>query len=265
LDPGGILNPGVILNSDKGVHLKNLKPMPAADPLVDQCTECGFCEPVCPSRNLTFTPRQRIAALRALKMMEREHDPRRRSFARKFAYAVEATCAADGLCALVCPVSIDTGRAVKALRAARHAPWIRSGMRHLSGQHAAFLALPRAGLRLASALSGILGAAKTEQVLHALRRFSGDLIPAWHSLLRAAPADIPFPALTRQDPSPWSAVYFSGCPSRVFAPAGGSQGSLMAGVHSLLNKAGCEVKLPEKAAGLCCGLVYESRGFSEAA
>ena len=60
LDPAGLLNPGVILNADAEAHLKNLKPLPATHELVDKCIECGFCEPVCPSKNLTFTPRQRI-------------------------------------------------------------------------------------------------------------------------------------------------------------------------------------------------------------
>ena len=43
-DPRNLLNPGVLLNADREVHLKNLKPLPAADPLVDKCIECGFCE-----------------------------------------------------------------------------------------------------------------------------------------------------------------------------------------------------------------------------
>src|SRR5699024_11535841 len=31
---------------------------------VDKCVDCGFCEPACPSRHTTTTPRQRIALLR---------------------------------------------------------------------------------------------------------------------------------------------------------------------------------------------------------
>ena len=34
------------------------------------CMECGFCEKHCPSRNLTLTPRQRIALLRETKRLE---------------------------------------------------------------------------------------------------------------------------------------------------------------------------------------------------
>lgn len=32
------------------IHVKNLKPSPAANPLVNRCIECGFCESNCPSR-----------------------------------------------------------------------------------------------------------------------------------------------------------------------------------------------------------------------
>ena len=49
-DPDYVLNPGVILNRDPLVHVKNLKPSPAAHPLVNRCIECGFCESNCPSR-----------------------------------------------------------------------------------------------------------------------------------------------------------------------------------------------------------------------
>ncbi|MFA0697536.1 FAD-linked oxidase C-terminal domain-containing protein, partial [Vibrio sp. 10N.222.49.C9] len=52
-DPKGLFNPGVIINDNPHSHIENLKPMPAADSLVDRCIECGFCEPVCPSRTLT--------------------------------------------------------------------------------------------------------------------------------------------------------------------------------------------------------------------
>ena len=36
----------------------------AVGPLIDKCIECGFCEPKCPSRGLTLSPRQRIDSRR---------------------------------------------------------------------------------------------------------------------------------------------------------------------------------------------------------
>ncbi len=83
-DPENLLNPGVVLNDDPKAHLKNLKPMPAADPLVDKCIECGFCEVSCPSRNLTLTPRQRIVCYREMvRLRTADADPRRHDGRRR--------------------------------------------------------------------------------------------------------------------------------------------------------------------------------------
>ena len=64
-----------IRHRDPQAHLKHLKVMPAVSPVVDKCIECGFCEPRCPSRNLTTTPRQRIAVLREIERLLKLKDP----------------------------------------------------------------------------------------------------------------------------------------------------------------------------------------------
>jgi len=108
-----ILNPGVLLNSDPLVHIKNLKHMAVAHEAIDNCIECGFCERVCPSRELTLTPRQRIVTWREISRLRaiapEQRTPEEQQFLqqleRSFEYDGEATCAADGMCSTRCPVS----------------------------------------------------------------------------------------------------------------------------------------------------------------
>lgn len=115
LDPNGILNPDVVLSEDPDIHLKNLKPLPAADEIVDKCIECGFCEPVCPSKGLTLSPRQRIVMWRDIKAKQRAGIDTR-ELMQTYQYQGIDTCAATGLCAQRCPVGINTGELVKKLR-----------------------------------------------------------------------------------------------------------------------------------------------------
>ena len=112
-DPKGLLNPGVILNDDKSIHIKNFKTMPKSDDLIDKCIECGFCEPTCPSNMLTLTPRQRVAAYRHMNNLE---GVELKAFKEQYQYEGIETCATCSLCSLSCPVDIDTGSLTKKLR-----------------------------------------------------------------------------------------------------------------------------------------------------
>lgn len=119
-DPKNILNPGVILNEDKEINIKNLKPMPTASPLIDKCMECGLCEPQwywlklylkidcqSPSRELTLTPRQRIVIWREMERLKGQDSTRLNQMKEGFQYMGDKTCAADGMCATSCPVSSE--------------------------------------------------------------------------------------------------------------------------------------------------------------
>ncbi|MBB5639954.1 D-lactate dehydrogenase [Cryobacterium roopkundense] len=116
-DPTGMLNPGVLINDDPAAHLKDLKAIPAVAKEVDRCTECGWCEPVCPSRNVTLTPRQRIVSLRAIEQARLDGNLALVAEMEKdYEYDAVQTCAADGMCQTACPVTINTGDLMKRLR-----------------------------------------------------------------------------------------------------------------------------------------------------
>ncbi|MGB9389705.1 MAG: FAD-binding and (Fe-S)-binding domain-containing protein, partial [Xanthobacteraceae bacterium] len=118
-DPDNVLSPGVMLTDDRESHLKNLQTAPTIEATVDRCIQCGFCEPVCPSRNLTTTPRQRIALRRE---MARQTEASRVSAGILADYDYDAiqTCAGDGLCGIACPVDINTGVLMKHFRHLQH-------------------------------------------------------------------------------------------------------------------------------------------------
>ncbi|MCW8907300.1 MAG: FAD-binding oxidoreductase, partial [Sedimenticola sp.] len=266
-DPHNLLNPGVILNEDPEAHLHNLKPLPSADPLVDKCIECGFCEPVCPSRNLTLTPRQRIVSWREISRLRAsgEDAARLARFEADFDYQGLESCAVDGLCAMECPVGIDTGKLTKKLRreqqgptAARIGSWID---RHFAG----VAGMTRAGLRLASLSRNLLGDNNLERASRSLRRISGERLPQWNRAIPGAAGRLRTD--TASEALNGSVVYFPSCVSRTLGPARDdpNQADLHRVMQSLLAKAGYRVILPERPDGLCCGMALESRGLPEQA
>ena len=155
-DPQGILAPGVMLSNDPGSHLHHLHTAPPVEDLVDRCIECGFCERVCPSRNLTTTPRQRIA-LRRETVRQPRGSPVQRAILADYDYAAVQTCAGDGSCELACPVGINTGDLMKRFRHVEHGA-VAEGVAATIARH--FLPverIARAAVHGAGAAARVLG------------------------------------------------------------------------------------------------------------
>ncbi|HET8815186.1 MAG TPA: FAD-binding and (Fe-S)-binding domain-containing protein, partial [Solirubrobacterales bacterium] len=273
-DPDGVLSPGVLLSRDPGAHLRNLKTTPAIEDWggATTCVECGFCEPVCPSRNLTTTPRQRIVLRREM-ARQPEGSPVQRALLEEYEYDALETCATDGSCQLACPLGIDTGRLVKELRQERHGE--RAERAALAGakRWGAVEKASRVVLRIAGPLArrtkrgkGLPGPAKWGGAGDPLQTplAYGSRLSVW----RGSPAP---PA------SGVAAVYVPSCTNRIFGPSRGHEASktplhggkltarsVVDALVAVSARAGMPVWVPEDVAGSCCGLPWSSKGFETA-
>jgi D-lactate dehydrogenase len=268
LDPAGLLNPGVVLNDDPHAHLQNLKPLPACDVLVDKCIECGFCEPKCPSRGLTLSPRQRIVGWREIARLgrmdgEAAHAGELRAL---YDYAGIDTCAGCGLCATACPVGIETGMLIKSLRSQRAGTWAKRIAGTVADHFGAVTTGVRMGLGTADAMHRVVGTRFMQATLDGARRLSGGTLPKWSPSL---PRPVHFrPQRTaRRTPGPDSIVYFPSCAARNMGAERGDDRdeALPVTAERLFVKAGFDVVYPAHLSELCCGQPFESKGLFAAA
>ena len=265
-DPSGLLNPGVILNEDPQVHLKNLKPLPATNSFVDPCIECGFCEPKCPSHGLTLSPRQRIVGWREIARLQAQGQDEARLAEMQELYdhhGIE-TCAACGLCATACPVHLETGVLIKSLRARRAGPLARKVADTAAHHYAALTTGVRLGLGLADVAHGVLGSDLMKGSLDGLRRASGGRLPKWSPALARPVHFVPRPKVpTRAE----RLVCFPSCATRnMGAQRGDAQTTpLPDTAERLFERGGFDVIYPHGLAGLCCGQPFESQGLMDAA
>lgn len=262
LDPQGILNPDVVLSDDPQIHLKHLKPLPAADEIVDKCIECGFCEPVCPAKGLTLSPRQRIVIWRDIQAKKRAGVDTR-ELEKAYEYQGIDTCAATGLCAQRCPVGINTGELVKKLRA-RNADHVKTAD-WLGNHFATTLQGARFTLHVANGARMLLGAPRLARLSATLTKASKGRVPQWTNAMPQPERAIRFtPPINDARPR---VVYLAACVSRVMGPAAGDreQMSLLDKTRGLLEKAGYQVVFPDNLDSLCCGQPFASKGYAEQA
>ncbi|MBF0195584.1 MAG: FAD-binding oxidoreductase [Magnetococcales bacterium] len=268
-DPETLLNPGVILNDNPQAHIHNLKPLPAANPLVDKCIECGFCEHTCPSRDLTLTPRQRITGWREITRLSRSQQPKdsnqEQALRELYDYQGLETCAACGLCASACPVDIETGLLTKLLRGKKLNKTQQQFGNWVGNHFGTTLQFVRLGLGAAKMAGGLIGRENLENLSLKAHHLSGNRLPLVPNTL---PRPIHFKPEPLAKPSNRDKViYFPSCASRSMGPASNDfeQVPLPEKMISLLDKAGFDVILPPDLDNLCCGQPFESKGLPKTA
>jgi len=260
-DPRGLINPGVILNNDPKIHLKNFKFMPKTDDIIDKCIECGFCEPVCPSNAITFTPRQRIVSNRHMTVLREENRvDELKEFEKMYQYDGIETCATCQLCSLACPVSIDTGNLTKKLRAKQKSKTWRSVSSTCANHYGGLLGIGRVVLSAVKGVNVVIPDSVMSGISGAITNISGGEIPKWTASLPSGNSFKGTPSLKSDD----KIVYFSSCINRTLAnPKQGDEKAISEVVISILERAGFEVIIPENLDGLCCGMPFSSKGFKE--
>ncbi|MFT2109875.1 FAD-binding and (Fe-S)-binding domain-containing protein [Marinomonas sp. 2405UD68-3] len=277
IDPNHLLNPGVILNDNPQIHLQNIKPLPASNPLIDACIECGFCEPSCPSRDLTLTPRQRIVVQREISRLRVDKsDPERLlTLEQDYQFQGDETCAGCGLCSSLCPVDINTGDLTRSIRQKHNiksetkALWIAD---HFAGTTQGV----RAGLTIANAGRHVFGNTLMAGMSRVTNKISNGMVGEWRpSLPKANPWRLPthkntFNVKTEPNQNTLTlkkVVYFPSCASRTMGtdPNQEDQRSLTELTCDLLHKAGFDIIFPNDIDTLCCGMPFQSKGFLDIA
>jgi D-lactate dehydrogenase len=210
---------------------------------------------VCPSKDLTTTPRQRIVLRREIAAADAAGDTALvKELAADYRYDAVETCAVDGMCATACPVGINTGDLVKRLRTEAHGRAARAGWRTMANHWST----TTRGMALALDTATAVPPALPERTTRVARSVLGDdRVPQWHR-------DLPRGGTVRRshhtaDPD---AVYVPSCLNTLFAPAAGGPG-VLAALHTLADRAGARLVVPDPIANLCCGTPWSSKGLTD--
>lgn len=282
-DPSGLFNPGVIINDNKDCHVESLKSMPVTDNLIDKCIECGFCESVCPSTNLTLTPRQRIAVWRRINELQtlinntntvnqkalHSHKKELEDLIKDYQYFGVDSCAATGLCGQQCPVNINTGDFIKKLRSNSIINNTNTNKvaQVLADNFSSVSSVAKFGLNGIALLNKVIGRKATYTGFTVINRLTKNKIPKWY------PA---WPAGAKSNKNCQKSitanfvdkvVYIPSCANRIFAADNRAEDKrpLPEVMQSVLSKANIAIILPEGINDFCCGMPWASKGLNEIA
>lgn len=283
-DPHSLINPDVIISDNPQIHTQNLKQSSEVEDFINQCMECGFCEKVCPSRELTLTPRQRIAVRKEIArleallngadsmdskgVMESSAEARSEAIAdfsqkdnaqkleelkRDYQYFGIDTCATCSMCSLSCPLEIDSGKIASKLSPAAKGTFSRFVATQSAKHFSTTLSLAKGGLRIANFSSNMLG----KNTLSNLSKKMSFLPYIPHSLPRANAYRLESKDSNAQ--SQVAIIYFSTCINRSFAPQSSLKDTraLQEVFESLCKKANVSVVYPQNLSNLCCGKAYK--------
>ncbi|MBZ8178338.1 FAD-binding protein [Corynebacterium sp. 3HC-13] len=261
-DPTWMLNPGVILEETPGAHMRNIKLIEPVDEETNRCVECGYCEPVCPSKNLTLTPRQRIVVRRAYARATEAGDlDTAKKLAQDYNYDGIDTCAVDGMCLTACPVGINTGDLIRRLRKEEHdstpvlsAAWTAAAKNWGPASRVGSVALSSAHILPSILVSKVTDVARKLVDQDTMPRYSRDLPEGGHNRRQ-------FSGVVGAPLGRIMGVYLPACVNSMFGAAGDGPGVTNSFI-TLLEHAGVALRVPDNIEWLCCATPWSSKGFA---
>lgn len=251
-DPQGILNPGVIINSDPDCFIGPMKQMPLfGDKLgydrADKCMECGYCEHVCPTRDITLTPRQRLQALRVIAETGRD------DLRKQYRYIGEETCCADGSCQMPCPMQISTGEVTDRLRERTSSRFMQSMLSAGSKHYGAVESTIRGILRTAIVTGKVVSPYPLIWATDLMHRMYSQ-VPHWSR-------HFPYPArLHWNEQTDPDFIYFPACVTRIFGGSSLGKDDMVTVMMRIADRAGIRLSLPSEMHGLCCSQIWQHKG-----
>ncbi len=262
LDPDNIFNPGVLLNDDPECHTKQLKTPVACHPLIDNCVECGFCDPVCPSRDIGLTPRQRVSLLRHIAWLEQQGRSNAETWQQSYDKLGTDLCAADGICTTRCPLSVDIAGFTRSRRCSQATEFNRLTAAKISSHFEMATKGTSLLLNGISVAQRIFGDAMLYKGSNAARKLSRSRLPSWNEQMPRGAKALPEPG--RKEPD--YVVYIPSCAIRTMGDSVHDPAEPLAEVTvRLLEKARYSVLIPENIGKLCCGKAFETKGLLEEA
>lgn len=230
--------------------------MTEIDPLFNMCMECGFCEKNCPSRNLTLTPRQRIALLREEKRLRAAGEEALADEVKQgYEYFGQETCAACSMCKQLCPLGIDTAQIALSMRK------ISGKGRGLAKNLYKHFDYTLDAARVGVTLGGVAGKVATKTLLKKISEGAREVSTLSPYMPTTMPKANRYKLRdTVSDGNDKHVVYFSTCANRAFKQNQGypDNRSIQQVMESICDKAGYDIIYPPHIENLCCGLSFEN-------
>jgi D-lactate dehydrogenase len=200
--------------------------------------ECGFCEPVCPSRKLSLTPRQRNTVARHIATLSGKE---KTLWLEKYQYYGIDTCAATGMCKTACPVGINTGKFILEQKPESTA----------INDHAKLIKAAKTKVQLANVAASLVG----RKNLQSITSYAHAKIKSIPIFLESMPKAQRIEFSQQANPAT-DILLVPACPNRIFA--GATEFSDYPS-KLVLEKMGYTVKYIDEPANTCCGQMYHSQ------